>query len=59
MGVLTAMGVSWIDPERISIYGFLGAALILLGVVIAIAAQGRTQLRKTIAKGWRLGLKRE
>ena len=59
MAVLTAMGVSWIDPERISIYGFLGAALILLGVVIAIAAQGRTQLRKTIAKGWRLGLKRE
>ena len=59
MGVLTSIGVSWIDPERISIYGFLGASLILLGVVIAITSQGRARLRKTIAKGWRLGLKRQ
>ena len=58
MGILTIAGVSWIDPERISIYGFMGAALILVGVIIAIAAQRKTQLRNTIAKGWRLGFKR-
>jgi len=39
MSLLSTLGVTWIEPEKISIYGFLGAALILSGVIIAIVVK--------------------
>jgi drug/metabolite transporter (DMT)-like permease len=58
MGFLTSIGVSWIEPERISFYGFLGAALILIGVISAIIVQRKPSSNKFVARKWRLGLKR-
>jgi len=58
MGFLTSIGVSWIEPERISFYGFLGAALILIGVISAIIVQRKPSSSKFVARKWRLGLKR-
>ncbi len=39
MGLLTSLGVNWIEPQRISFYGYLGASLILIGVISAIIVQ--------------------
>jgi drug/metabolite transporter (DMT)-like permease len=48
MGFLTSIGVSWIEPERISFYGFLGAALILIGVISAVIVQRKPSSAKLV-----------
>lgn len=58
MGVLTSIGVSWIEPERISFYGFLGAILILVGVITAIVLQRKPGSDNLLTRKWKLGLKR-
>lgn len=58
MGLLTSIGVSWIEPERISFYGFLGAILILVGVITAIVLQRKPGPDNLLTRKWRLGLKR-
>lgn len=58
MGLLTSIGVSWIEPERISLYGFLGAILILAGVITAIILQRKPGPDNLLTRKWRLGLKR-
>ena len=50
MGILTTLGVTWIDPERISIFGFAGAALIVTGVVIAILVQRKPEKEQNAGK---------
>ena len=58
MSLLTTFGVNWIEPERISVYGFLGAGLILLGVVTAVVVQGKTNTNLFNVFKWKVGLKR-
>lgn len=58
MGLLTSIGVSWIEPQRISLYGFLGAILILAGVITAIILQRKPGPGNLVTRRWRLGLKR-
>ncbi len=58
MGLLTSIGVSWIEPQRISLYGFLGAILILAGVITAIILQRKPSPGNLVTRRWRLGLKR-
>ena len=58
MGLLTSIGVSWIEPERISVYGILGAVLILVGVVSAIVVQRKPSPNNVETRKLRLGLKR-
>ncbi len=36
MIILGVMNVSWIEPETLSLYGFLGAAIVLLGAVMVV-----------------------
>lgn len=45
MTVLAAWEVSWIEPERISSMGIVGASLILAGVILAIIAKRRQQTK--------------
>jgi len=58
MGLLTSIGVSWIEPQRISLYGFLGAILILAGVITAIILQRKPSPGNLVTRRWRLRLKR-
>ena len=58
MALLGHIGVTWIQPERISIYGLLGAALIISGVIITIVVQKKTSDQKVVSGKWKLGLKR-
>jgi drug/metabolite transporter (DMT)-like permease len=58
MGILSAVGVNWIEPERISVYGFLGAALIVTGVIIAIVVKRKPESEAVVDRKLRLGLKR-
>ena len=58
MSILTSIGVDWIDPERISFYGFLGAALILAGVITATIARKKSDATAIEQRKWRLGFKR-
>ncbi len=58
MGLLTTIGVSWIEPERISFYGFLGAVLILVGVITAIILQKKPSPDNLVTRKWKLPLKR-
>jgi RarD protein len=57
MSILTSVGVDWIEPERISLSGFIGAALILAGVVTATIARN-SKITSMGSGKWRLGLKR-
>lgn len=58
MGLLTWFGVDWIAPERISIYGLLGAAMLVTGVIIAIVVQRKPGVEKIVERRLRLGFKR-
>jgi RarD protein len=58
MVILTSFGVDWIEPESISVYGLMGAALILTGVMIAIVVQRETGDAKILQRKWKLGYKR-
>lgn len=58
MGLLSSIGVTWIEPERISLYGFTGAALILAGVVCAVMVQRKPHSEQITAHKWRFGIKR-
>ncbi len=58
MEILTVIGVDWIEPEKISIWGLLGAALIVTGVIIAIVVQRKASDQKVLPGKWRLGFKR-
>lgn len=39
MLILTAMEVTWIAPEKISIYGVLGALLVVVGAILAVKSK--------------------
>jgi drug/metabolite transporter (DMT)-like permease len=58
MALLGQIGVNWIQPERISINGLMGAALIITGVIITIVVQKKSSDHKVVAGKWKLGFKR-
>ncbi|MGQ8338318.1 DMT family transporter [Sunxiuqinia sp. A32] len=41
MGLLTHMEVSWIDPERFSVYSLLGAALVLVAAILVVGRKSK------------------
>ena len=49
MIILGALEVSWIQPERISVVGVLGALMILIGVSLAIVAKRAQSISKKAA----------
>lgn len=57
MAILSAIGVGWIEPEKISLYGFLGAALIITGVVTTIMVKNKTKTETAADSNLQLGLK--
>ena len=58
MAILSALGVGWIAPEKISFYGFLGAALIITGVVTTIVVKNKAKTEPAADSNFQLGLKR-
>lgn len=58
MALLSVVGVDWIEPERISVYGFTGAALILAGVMTAIVVKRKPKSETIADRKLRLDLKR-
>jgi drug/metabolite transporter (DMT)-like permease len=58
MGLLSYIGVDWIQPERISVYGLLGAVLIVTGIIITIVVQRKPKKQQVPSGKWKLGFKR-
>jgi len=46
MGVLGALGVTWIEPEYISITGVIGALLVILGAALAVKKAKKKEEKK-------------
>ena len=41
ISILTEMNISWVNSENLSIFGFLGGSMVLLGAILAIRQPGR------------------
>jgi len=58
MALLSTIGVGWIGAEHISVYGLIGAGLIVTGVIITIVVQRKPSNVKILPGKWGLGYKR-
>jgi len=48
MGILGAMQVSFIDPEIITIYGIIGAALVISGAILVVIPKKKNLAKKRV-----------